>query len=69
MEMIDDEDNKDKNHNLVFKCISHLFSSYFQRVKREIPPSPNDQNIICFPPQVQIRIGRFETGVTSACTR
>ena len=36
MEMIDDEDNKDKNHNLVFKCISHLFSSYFQRVRRQI---------------------------------
>ena len=69
MEMIDDEDEKDSSHNLVFKCISHLFSSYFQRVKREIPPSPNDQNIICFPPQVQIRIGRFETGVTSAFTR
>ena len=29
--MIDDEDNKDSSHYLVLKCISHLFSSYFQR--------------------------------------
>ena len=54
MEMIDDEDNKDSSHYLVLKCISHLFSSYFQRVRRQIPniqntmwqqipPSPKEQ--------------------------
>ena len=34
--MIDDQDDKDSSHNLVFKCISHLFSSYFKQVKREM---------------------------------
>ena len=51
MEMIDDEDDKDSSQYLVFKCISHLFLSYFQRVRRQSPPSANT---ISFPPQVQI---------------
>ena len=41
MEMIDDEDDKDSSQYLVFKCISHLFLSYFQRVRRQSPPSAN----------------------------
>ena len=49
--MIDDEDDKDSSQYLVFKCISHLFLSYFQRVRRQSPPSANT---ISFPPQVQI---------------
>ena len=39
MEMIDDEDNKDSSHYLVFKCISHVFSSYFQSLLIIIPKS------------------------------
>ena len=39
--MIDGEDDKDLSHYLVFKCISHLFSSYFQQVRRQISPSQN----------------------------
>ena len=72
MEMIDDEDDKDSSHYLVFKCISHVFSSYFLSLlvmisKALLHQMVKIQDVLLH--RCKFWIVTFETGITSASTR